>query len=173
MNPPTAGHQRLITKVIETAKAEKAEHVIYLSHTQNYKTDPLDWNFKVRVCEAAFKGVNISKDESVRNPFFALGKLCAEYDSVTMVVGSDQLNEFRTGMTKYAEEWGAKFQVISAGERLDESDDMVENISASKLRQYAIENNKKKCFEGMPSTLKPAIMELVYKNVQKGLKKPR
>lgn len=173
MNPPTCGHERLIITLVETAKSYSADHVVYLSQTHKLPDNPLEWSFKRRVCEAAFKGVYISNDPAIRNPYIALEHLAESYDNVIMVVGSDQLSEFSNNFSPYAKKWGIQFHVVSAGERLDESDDMVENISASKLRQYALENNKKKFFEGLPSTLKPAIMELVYKNVQKGLKKPR
>lgn len=173
MNPPTIGHQKLVTKVVETAKSYSADHVIYISQTHDLPNNPLDWNFKRRVCEAAFRGVNISNNKSIRNPYLAMEHLAKSYDNIVMIVGSDQLLEFRNNFSPYAKKWGTQFRVESAGERLDESDDMVENISASKLRQFAAEGNKKKFFEGMPTTLKPAIMELVYKNVQKALKKPR
>jgi hypothetical protein len=171
MNPPTKGHERLVTKVVETARSLTADHIVFISQTINPKTDPLDWNFKLRVCESAFRGVNISKDSTIRSPYLAVERLSETYNNVTMVVGSDQVNEFRKGFANLAERLGIEFFVISAGNRIDESDG-IEGISASKMRQYARANNKEAFFNGLPGALNENIKELVYKNTQKGLKRP-
>jgi nicotinic acid mononucleotide adenylyltransferase len=167
--PPTIGHQKLVSKVVEMAKQENADHMIYLSQTNKAPTDPLEWFFKRRVCESAFRGVNISSDTTIRNPYIALESLAKEYDNVTMVVGSDQLNEFTNRFSRYADDWGINFNVVSAGARIDESEG-VEGISATKMRQYAVEGNKEKFFQGLPESLNENIKRLVYTNVRKGLK---
>lgn len=169
MNPPTKGHERLITKVVETAKSIGGDHVVYLSQTHKAPTDPLDWFFKRRVCESAFRGINISSDITIRNPYIALESLAKEYDNIVMVVGSDQAEEFTKRFTPYADAWGTKFEVISAGQRIVESEG-VEGMSATKLRQYAAEGNKEKFLLGLPESLKEGIKNLVYTNVRKGLK---
>jgi hypothetical protein len=86
-----------------------------------------------------------------------------------MVVGSDQAEEFTKRFTRYADDWGITFQVVSAGERLVESDG-VEGISATKLRQYAAEGKKEKFYLSLPEALSENIKKLVYTNVRKGLK---
>lgn len=170
MNPPTKGHERLISKVVETAKTIGGDHIVYLSHTQNNSTDPLDWKFKKRICEAAFPGVRFSKNEKVRTPFQALESFKGNFDKVILVVGGDQINEFATRMTPYAKEWGFDFSVISAGERIDESDG-VDGMSASKMRKYALENNKDKFYSGLPGNLREGAKDLIFNRTQKELKK--
>lgn len=169
MNPPTKGHERLVSKVVETAKAIGGDHIVYLSQTHRSPTDPLDWNFKRRVCESAFRGVNISKDITIRNPFIALESLAKDYDSIMMVVGSDQAEEFTKRFTPYTDKWGISFEVIFAGQRIVESEG-VEGMSATKLRQYAMDGNKELFFLGLPGSLSESIKKLVYTNVRKGLK---
>lgn len=169
MNPPTKGHERLITKVVETAKSISGDHVVYLSQTYRAPTDPLEWFFKRRVCESAFRGVNISQDITIRNPYIALETLAKSYDNIKMVVGSDQAEEFTRRFTPYADMWGINFEVISAGQRIVESEG-VEGMSATKLRQYAAEGNKELFFLGLPESLNENIKRLVYTNVRKGLK---
>lgn len=170
MNPPTIGHSRVITKIVETAKSLNADHIVFLSQTHNAPNNPLSWDFKRRVCEAAFKGVNISKDTSITNPFIALESLAQKYEKVVMVVGSDQLTEFKNNFAPYAKKWDTIFEVKSAGKRLDEAEG-VEGISATKMRQYALENNYAKFKEGLPSTLNEGICKLVFSNTRKGIKK--
>jgi hypothetical protein len=169
MNPPTKGHSLLVNKVVETARKLGGDHVVYLSQTHKAPTDPLEWNFKRRVCENAFKGVNISTDESIRNPFVALESLAKDYDRIVMVVGSDQADEFAKRFTPYADKWGIDFSVVSAGQRIVESEG-IEGMSASKMRQYAVDRNKEKFLQGLPESLNKNIGQLVYTNVRKGLK---
>lgn len=172
MNPPTKGHERLVSTLVETAKNIGGNHVVFLSQTQNGATDPLDWKFKTRVCEAAFPGVTISKNLEIRNPFLALESFRGIYEDVTLVVGGDQVSEFAERMTPYAEKWGFKsFDIISAGNRVVESDD-VDGLSASKLRKYAVAGNKDKFLEGLPVNLPKGVKSLVYEKVRKILKKP-
>ena len=49
-NPPTIGHQKLIQKVQDTASKVNGKGFIFLSHSQNNKTDPLTlkWVLKSR-----------------------------------------------------------------------------------------------------------------------------
>jgi len=172
MNPPTKGHERLVKKVVETAKKIGGDHAVYLSHTHRAPTDPLEWNFKRRVCENAFKGVNISKDESIRNPFIALESFIGKYDRAIFVVGSDQLPEFTQRMLPYGPLWGIDLEIISAGERLAESRGIA-GMSSTKMRQYALENNKEKFYEGLAGNLSASLKKLVLSNTQKGMKKPK
>lgn len=169
MNPPTKGHERLVTKVIETAKDIGGDHVVYLSQSHKAPTDPLEWFFKRRVCESAFRGVNISSDTTIRNPYTALESLAKEYDTIVMVAGSDQAEEYTKRFTPYADKWGINFSVVSAGQRIVESEG-VDGVSATKLRQYAAEGNKEKFFENLPESLNQSIKTLVYTKTRKGLK---
>jgi nicotinic acid mononucleotide adenylyltransferase len=171
MNPPTAGHALLVSKVVETAKQHSADHFVYLSQTHKAPTDPLEFSFKRRVCESAFRGVNISNDLSIKNPYIALEHLKEHYDNVIMVAGGDQVDNFKARFTHYAKAWGIQFDVISAGQRINESAG-VEGISATRLRQYAAEGNKTAFFEGLPTTLNASIKQLVYRNTQIGIKRP-
>lgn len=171
MNPPTRGHALLVTTVVETAKQNDADHVVYLSQTHKAPTDPLEFSFKRRVCEAAFPGVHISPLTSIRNPYIALEYLKEHYDNIIMVAGSDQIEDY-SNFRKYTDQWGVQFSVVTAGQRINESND-IEGASATKLRQYAAEGNKTAFFEGLPTTLNASIKQLVYRNTQSGIKKPR
>lgn len=168
-NPPTTGHFKLVSKVVETAKQLNADHIVFLSQTHKAPTDPLEWFFKKRVCESAFRGVHISSDTTIRNPYIALESLAKEYDNIVMVVGSDQAEEFTKRFTRYADDWGITFQVLSAGERLVESEG-VAGISATKMRQYVVEGKKEEFYSGLPEALNENIKRLIYMNVKKGLK---
>jgi nicotinic acid mononucleotide adenylyltransferase len=171
MNPPTRGHKLLVSKVVQTAKKIGADHIVYLSQTNRAPNDPLEWDFKRRVCVNAFTGVNISNDVSVKNPFIAIEILKDTYDNIIMIAGSDQVTCY-SAFKKYTDQWGIHFEVVSAGERVSGSRGIA-GISASKLRKYANEGNKNKFFQGLPLGLSGSVMELVYKNTQRGIVKSK
>lgn len=166
MNPPTLGHLRLIDKVLEVAMDAESDHVIYLSQTTNKSDNPLSWQFKHTVCEAAFPGVNISDDLTIKNPYLALEYLKDHYSNITLVAGSDQVEEYTKRFTQYAEKWDIKFKVVSAGER----DTKTNSISATKLRQYAADGNKQLFLDGLPLGLSIGVKNLVYAKTRAGVK---
>ena len=57
MNPPTIGHEKLVDKVKSVAKRTQAEPAVYLSHSQNSKKDPLNYNQKLAFAKKAFGNV--------------------------------------------------------------------------------------------------------------------
>ncbi len=171
LNPPTRGHERLVSKVVEIAKNIGADHLVVLSQSQKEGTDPLEWNFKRRICENAFPGANISNDTSIYNPFKALKSFQGKYSKVILVVGSDQVAEFAERMTPYAKEWGFEFEVVSAGDRNDSGG--VEGMSATKMRKYAIENNWPSFQSGLPVALRGLAKRLVFEETKRGLRSKR
>lgn len=150
LNPPTKGHEKLMQAVIRTAHEEYASNIVFLSHTQNKKTDPLDWDFKYRICKKAFPLVNISKDETIRTPFQALQSLAGFHQKAIMIVGSDQVDEFDR-MQPYAKQWGIELEIRSAGAR--NRSGTVNGISASRMRRYAIEGKYQEFMKWMPTLL--------------------
>lgn len=171
MQPPTIGHEKLIQCLIETAKQHGADHRVYLSQVQKAPSDPLDWAFKLRVCQAAFPGVSISRDTSIKTPFQALESFKGNYSKVFLVVGGDQAPQFTERMPQYANQWGMDFEVISAGNR-DPLLEGVEGISATKLREYAQNKDIEKFYECLPQCLNKQIKKMVFERVQKGIKRP-
>jgi phosphopantetheine adenylyltransferase len=147
-NPPTVGHEKLISKVASLAKGNN--YRVYVSKSQDPKKNPLDFNTKIKIMRKMFPkhGRNIMSDKDVRNVFDVLVKLYDQgFTEVTMVVGSDRVNEFSIQTNKYN---GVKsrhglynfedgINVVSAGERDADADD-VSGMSASKMRKAAIEN---------------------------------
>ena len=165
-NPPTEGHSKVIRKVIEEAKAKGAEHVIYLSQTVKPPKDPLPWEFKIQVATSMFPGINISKDATVKTPFQALEVLGQDYDDVTMVVGDDRVGEFQSRMAPYAEQWGIQsFDVVSAGAR-DPDAAGTEGISASKVRQAAVDGDYDSFASMMSDRLNDSTKQTIYTKIR-------
>ena len=103
MNPPTIGHGKLIAKVVEVAKKERATPIIFPSKTEDKKKNPLSFKTKVKVLKDVFGNV-ISTDTSIKTPFDVLDKLNNDkYERVIFVVGSDRVNEFKRNMSRFVD----------------------------------------------------------------------
>jgi hypothetical protein len=139
MQPVTRGHEKLVSRVVAEAKQHQADHVVFLSQTQKLPDNPLEWNYKRNFARAAFPGINISEDTTIKTPYQALEKLAETYDNIIFVCGDDRIKQF-SSMSDYAKEWGVKsFVTESAGARntnLSDSKD-ISNISASVARDAA------------------------------------
>lgn len=163
--PPGKNHEKLVKKLIEVSKKEKADHIIFLSQTRNRTTDPLDWSFKLRICEASFPGVKISKDHLIKTPFQALESLSARYKNIILIVGSDRVNEFSHSMAPYVDRWGIeRFGVVDAGVRDDS--DTLSGMSGTKLRNFALSEDKDSFIKWLPDRLSYSLKEEVYNRIK-------
>jgi hypothetical protein len=170
MNPPTKGHEKLIRKVMSLAG--NADHMIFLSHTQNSITDPLTWAYKLNVAKMAFPGANFCEDEAIKTPFQALEYLVRglDYTDITFVVGGDRLQEFTDRMMPYAEEWGIeKFRIVSAGARNPKSRG-VSGLSSAKLRKHAYFDEESSFCAGLPNTINSYTKKQIFRDVKSVLK---
>lgn len=161
-NPPTTGHEKLISKVASIASGNN--YRIYASQSSDPKKNPLDYTTKVKVMRKMFPkhGRNIILDKNVKNALDVLSSLYGQgFTKVTMVVGSDRVNEFNALANKYngvkARHGFYNFEnginVVSAGER-DPDAEGVEGMSASKMRAAAAENDFSTFAKGLPSGFK-------------------
>jgi len=169
MNPPTAGHKQ----VLDTMCKIDADHLVFLSYTQDSKTNPLSWTERRKIINTCYPEVLVPEDSSIKTPFQALEQLCKLYDDIVFVIGDDRVEAFTLAMPKYAKEWGAKkFKIVSAGERLTESDG-IKGVSASKARKYALDGN----FEQFKTQMLPGLhkhtINAVYKKIRDRLRENR
>jgi len=169
MNPPTVGHQKLVDKIISTAKKEKADAKVFLSHTQNNKKDPLNYAEKIRFARKSFG--KIIQQSNSKTIIQILQELQKTYTDIILVVGSDRVKEFDGLLNKYN---GKAFQfdsidVRSAGAR-DPDAVGVEGMSASKLRALAIQGDFDIFKTGLPKKLKDSDAQDIYDIIRSVIK---
>lgn len=148
MNPITIGHKRLA----ETIKSIRGDGYIFLSHKQHSKTDPLHFETKLKFAKECFPGVTVG-DASVRTVIEAIKKVNSlGYTNLVFVAGSDRVDEFSKLLNAYnnKEYSFESIEVVSAGAR-DPDAEGVEGISASKLREAAVNNDIDTFLAGTPS----------------------
>jgi nicotinic acid mononucleotide adenylyltransferase len=140
-NPPHAGHGKLLDAV-KAHGGDSGNYRIYPSRSQDHKKNPLSAQQKVDHMRKMFKGHKdaIQNNEAHRNIFDILRDLHDEgHEHVTMVVGDDRVKEFEKLANKYN---GLHYDfksinIKSAGARATDSDDPIENLSASAMRKHA------------------------------------
>jgi nicotinic acid mononucleotide adenylyltransferase len=167
MNPPTVGHEKLVDKVKTVAQSKRATPLVYLSHSQDKKKNPLDYDDKIRFARAAFG--RVVQHAPQKTLIDILKSLQTKFSEVTLVVGSDRVKEFETLLNKYntKEYTFDKIDVVSAGER-DPDAEGVSGMSASKMRDAVKAGDRAKFVSGLPRKLHAAGKQ-VFDLVQAGM----
>ena len=174
MNPPTIGHARLLNT---TARASAGgDYYIFLSHTQDSKKNPLDYNTKVDFVKSMYPqhAEHVSYG-SLRTIMEIMEFLYHNnYTDVTYVCGNDRLPAFKELLNKYNGVEGGKtyykfnsIDIVSSGPR-DPDDDGVAGASASAARAAAEEGDKE---EFKKITGAGRFAPQLYKAVRKGMLK--
>ena len=105
-NPPTIGHEKLLDKVRSVGADE---YLIFVSHKQDPKTDPLQYAKKIAYMKKSFPKhkYNIVTTKS-RNIFEIMVDLQRKYnpigaplENLIMVVGSDRVADFKKLINTY------------------------------------------------------------------------
>lgn len=172
-NPPTIGHEKLI----RTVASQGTHYMIFLSRSQDPVKNPLSPSVKLNYMMSMFKNyanyIKIMPSNMVlelATKIYNMG-----YKSITMVVGSDRISEFKSILTKYNDEKNRHgyynfkdIKVISAGER-DPDEEGVAGMSASKLRDYARRGDLKNFKRGIPGNLSEKDKNSLFFDVRKGM----
>lgn len=169
MNPPTIGHKALVDKLVQVARKEKGQPLIYLSQTQDAKKNPLSYQDKIRLAKAAF-GQRLIVQSRARTIIEVMKELQRSFSSVIMVVGSDRVSEFDRLLNTYNGR-DYKFEsikVVSAGTR-DPDDVGVRGMSASKMRDFAAAKDLRSFEKGVPPSLK-SMADMIMGMVRAGMK---
>jgi nicotinic acid mononucleotide adenylyltransferase len=174
MNPITSGHEILVNKIKAVARANKATPVVYISHSQDAKKNPLAYEDKVMLAKQAFG--NIIQKSNSKTIIQIMKELEDRFDKVILVAGDDRVAEFTKLLNKYnGADYNIKeIEVVSAGKRADpDSDDAKDmsaaNMSASVMRKLASEGNIEAFKKGLPKGLQ-SDYRAVYDLVRSGMK---
>lgn len=154
MQPPTIGHQRLVDKLRVVAELTNGDPHVFLSHSTGKPDNPLSYTDKVKLCREAFG--DIVRYSQSKHAISVMQELQAEgYKNAVMVVGSDRIMEMRDLLNRYndKEYYFENISVTSAGGRNTISEG-IEGMSASKLRQYALDENLEAFTAGLAPLLR-------------------
>jgi hypothetical protein len=176
-NPPTVGHQKLIDVIRDTALKNNADAIIAPSHTQDKAKNPLSYSEKEEILREMSEGIHIAEQGKT---FITLLQFLQQqgYTKIIHVAGSDRIPEFQKLIETYNGKPDKKgvipfdfseYTFVSAGER-DPDSEGIEGMSASKLRQLAVDGNLEEFKQGMSSTVSDEIKEKTYENIRGRIK---
>jgi len=178
-NPPTVGHEKLITAVETVAKNKGGDYFIYASMSQDPKKNPLDHGTKTAYLQKMFpkhKKSIMANTKSRTAIDVAVELFKKGYTNLIMVVGSDRVDDFKALITKYN---GVEakhgfydydsINVVSAGER-DPDAEGVEGMSASKMRAAAVNGDFQSFRMGTPKSLSDADTKKLFNEIRKGMR---
>ena len=168
MNPITIGHEKLSDKIKDVARKNRATPMMYLTHSQDAKKNPLSYDDKVMLAKKAFG--NMIQKSNAKTIIEVMKALDGKFDTAILVAGSDRVSEFTTLLNKYngKEYTFDTISVVSAGER-DPDAEGVEGMSASKMRSLASQGDYETFKKGLPRGLQSYSQE-VYDLVRGGMK---
>lgn len=175
MNPPTIGHEKLMD--VLSQKAGKNPFFIFISHTQDSKKNPLDYDTKIKALRKMFPRYARQIIKSDRRTALDVASYLYDqgYNKITMVIGQDRFNEMKALLPKYNGVKGRhgfynfeKINFINAGNR-DGDSDGVEGMSSSKMREYAKNNDFVKFAQGLPDSFSNKDSKDLFNAVRKGL----
>lgn len=168
LNPPTVGHEKLVNKVRKVARLTKGQPLIFLSHSQDPKKNPLDYNTKLKISKNSFG--NIVQRSNSNTIIKVMQELEKKYKEVVLVVGSDRVKEFDTLLQKYngKDYTFDNIKIVSAGQR-DPDADGVEGMSASKMRELAKDEDLAQFTKGLPLKVQRQAKNIMN-SVRKGMK---
>lgn len=176
MNPPTAGHEKLLDFLKE--KSAKNPFRIYLTQSEGDNKNPIPYIDKIKFARKGFPQYarQIMMNRKLKTIFDAMTAMYNEgYKRVVLVAGGDRVNEFDILLNKYNGKKGRhglynfeKITVLSAGNRDPESK-KVDGVSGTKLRGFAENGDFASFVQNMPKRLSNTEAKKVFNAVRKGL----
>lgn len=152
LNPPTIGHLKLVDTIKDTASTIGGEPMLYLSHSQDSKKNPLSYEEKVKWCKKAFG--DVVKESNARTIVDVIKEVYNNgYTNLVYVGGEDRIGgeeDITNVLLKYNGQPNKSGEVlynfdsidfINAGNRNSSSNDLSERASASLARKLVQEGN--------------------------------
>ena len=169
MNPPTAGHEKLIEKVESIAKRIKGDAIVYVSASQDKNKNPLDVRTKIKYLQPLYPNIKFKPATGNTRTFMEVLKndLNKKYSDVYMIGGSDRVSEFKKLITQYnGKDYNFdKTEVMSAGAR-DPDAQGTAGISGTKMRLFAVKNDYNSFRKGLPTKMKDADGKKLFKDLR-------
>ena len=176
MNPPTIGHGKLLDTL--ASKAGRNPYRVYVSQSQDVKKNPLQYKQKIKHVRKMFPkhARSVMYNVKVKTAIDTATALFNEgFKNLTMVVGSDRVNDFDILLSKYNgvnSRHGfynfSRINVISAGAR-DPDAEGIEGVSASKQRDNAKQNDFTAFAQGLPKALSNPDAKKLFNDVRRGM----
>lgn len=177
LNPPSRAHEQVLVRTISEQQGDK---MLFLSHSQDSKSNPLSYEQKVYYCTKAFSHMVTVVESEAKTMYQVLENLYNEgYTDIIYVCGSDRVAEaerFKQYNGKPTKAGTILFdfnsiEIVKAGDdRINEDDVPLELVSASMMRQFVVDDDLESFMANCPSKLSQQDREKMFEDVKVGLK---
>jgi hypothetical protein len=176
INPPTIAHHAMGMGLINYAKNNNMDHVIFaskrhLKSTKNpiaHEGTPLSPEQKLTHLQRYFPN---SKVELKSDPFSAIEELFAKgHSTVHVMMGSDRVEDTAPGLTQ---RYGDRVKIVPFGEKRQSGGTGLKSVSSTVMREHARNNDFSKFRELVPSHVSDEHAKEMFDNVRGGLKLAR
>ena len=177
-NPPTIGHEKLLNALTATAQREGGKALVFTSSTQDAKKNPLSKNQIFQYLAKAFpkQRKTFQSRSTAKTALEVAVELSGKYDKLVMVVGSDRVSDFSSLLNTYNGKKSKhgfyeykEIDIVSAGER-DPDAEGASGMSASKMREAAVQGDFDLFKAGVPSGMSDEHAKNMMNDVRVGLK---
>ncbi len=177
-NPPTIGHEKLVNAVIAVNQREGGTALIYGSHSQDNRKNPLSHSEKFKYLKKMFPRQRkiLQSSSKARTVLEIAVELSGKHNKLILIAGSDRVTEFKSLLNSYNGKKSKhglyefeEIDVISAGER-DPDADGATGMSASKMRSAATKGDFESFIMGASDELTIKDKRNMMNDVRKGLK---
>jgi hypothetical protein len=149
--PPTIGHETLISTVVKSARALNAQVRVFTTRTQDSAKNPLDIKQKLTFLKLAFPGIPFAEAFNA----YEAAKDFNGFDEVIMIAGSDRAPQYQKMIARGFELNELTFGDFSVKtiERDPDSDNDISAASATLAREFAREDRLEDFLKIAPSRL--------------------
>ena len=152
MQPPTIGHELLIQRLVTLAKENDSQPVVFLSHKEDTKENPVPFVVRHQILTVAYPDVLFPDLPAVRSPIDAFRWLAGEaVERVWWLCGGDRVEKYQPT----AERNRTRFKtvdVVSVGSR--EGGGAIV-ASGTRQREYARHCEYEAFLENCPNAFTP------------------
>lgn len=176
MNPPTVGHELLLTKLLELSRKLNATPFVFVSQKHDGSKNPLSFQEKLKFISLGYPPIkkHLVFDEQIKDPFQAIRHLIERgYTDLVVVVGADRVSDFEKMIKPYlnipdkSKSIDAKsIKVVSIGQR-DPDSEGVSGWSGSKVRSLVASGEYVKFKSGVMSGLNDKQTKELYNLLRK------
>jgi hypothetical protein len=176
-NPPTAGHAKVVDKVLDIAKDTGGSHSVVLSHSQDPSKNPLSPTQKLKHARNAFPNANIqtSSEEAPSLLHHAVSLHNQGVKNLHLVVGQDRVGQFEKLLNNYNGKESKhgyynfdSINVHSAGDR-DPDAEGVEGVSGTMMRKAAKSGDRNTFHSGSSAAMSEKHRDDMMKDVVSGM----
>lgn len=160
-NCPSSGHSHVYNRVISY---KDAKHYIFASTKSGDPKNPLTIDQKLPFLKKQFPAATV---QGVTGGYIEAFKKVSPADKLTIVVGGDRVDVVKTLANKYNHkeyEFG-DIEVVNAGSRQHDT------MSATKMRNWALDGDKENFFKGCSDKLSDKDKEKLYTLTRQALLK--